>query len=253
MEKMIIDLQELPDGVYDSEDKDKLLEESFCKRLNLVLRQQWLPPYVPKITAHFEYRVKDGKVVSMMLEFKMNHQCYKDLEQLDIECSSYLMLDFEIDEKEGRVYFEADNLYDMGRFIESMSFYSFNIEGGLFAIVDKEPYVKEALIKWKRKEKADFEERMKDSFEWKEEDDDLGDDYIDEYKVRYSKDRKILICAMVGFNRQEYRVPDGVEEICGYSFWESKHYVELSLPRSIKRIGSNVFFDTGGRFVFRDE
>ena len=113
----------------------------------------------------------------------------------------------------------------------------------------------------------DFEEKLKlaPNVEYKqwttlydgtlpdEEDDDDDDDYIlDEHHVAYSKDGKKLLFIRSGFHEPRYEVPDGVEEIADFAFCFCKTYVELSIPRSVRIIGDNLF-GNGGHIEIRDK
>lgn len=85
-------------------------------------------------------------------------------------------------------------------------------------------------------------------------DDDLDDDMpeFDDHEVGYSKDGKILMGCRHTFNDTHYEVPDGVEEIDDGAFLPCRHYVELSIPRSVKKIGDYIF-GNGGVINIRDE
>ena len=87
-----------------------------------------------------------------------------------------------------------------------------------------------------------------------EEEDDFNDDMpiFDDHEVGYSKDGKILIGCRYTFNDIRYEVPDGVEEIDDGAFLPCRHYVELSIPRSVKKIGDYIF-GNGGVINIRDE
>ena len=80
-----------------------------------------------------------------------------------------------------------------------------------------------------------------------------GDDelYIDEYDVVYSSDKKRLLAARSGFKEKEYIVPDGTVTICDFAFSFCEEDIVLSLPASIKVIGSNIFVNGGGKIVIR--
>ena len=88
-----------------------------------------------------------------------------------------------------------------------------------------------------------------------EDDDDLDDvPYeVDEYGVNYSPDGKILKSCRLSFNETYYEVPDGVEEIDFGAFCVCRHYLELSIPRSVKIIGDSIFGIEGGVIVIRNE
>ena len=87
-----------------------------------------------------------------------------------------------------------------------------------------------------------------------EKDDDDDDDYIlDEHHVAYSKDGKRLLFAKVEFNDPRYEVRDGVEEIDSFIFCGCKTYVVLSIPRSVRIIGDNLFGTEGGHIEIREK
>lgn len=75
--------------------------------------------------------------------------------------------------------------------------------------------------------------------------------YIDEHDVRYTKDKRKLICCSVTFKDVRYEVPDGVEEIDDYAFLTCRHYLVVSIPRSVKVIGDNLF-GCGGQIIVRE-
>lgn len=87
-----------------------------------------------------------------------------------------------------------------------------------------------------------------------EEEEDLDDDMpiFDEHEVGYSKDGKILTGCRHTFNDTRYEVPDGVEEIDDFAFLPCPHFVELSIPRSVRIIGDHIF-GNGGVINIRDE
>lgn len=87
-----------------------------------------------------------------------------------------------------------------------------------------------------------------------EEDDDVDDDLpvFDDHDVGYSKDGKTLTGCRYTFNDTRYEVPDGVEVIDDFAFLTCRHFVEVSIPRSVRIIGDNIF-GNGGRIEIRDE
>ena len=84
-----------------------------------------------------------------------------------------------------------------------------------------------------------------------EEDDDDDMPIFDKQDVGYSKDGKILTGCKFTFNETRYEVPDGVEEIDDCAFLSCRHYLELSVPRSVRVIGDSIF-GNGGQIVIRD-
>ena len=256
MEKMIIDIQRQPDGLQTSEEKDAVLHERFDYRLDVMFTQEWPYNNKPKINSHFYYSVENGLVTSMTYEFRMKQEKEDDLNNLCIICAVFYDLYFRADKENERVYFHADNIYDMACLIQSLIVKGFDIAGGLFAVVDKESNIEEAFIKWERQEKKNYQELMAsvaEEEEWMDDEVDAFINNIDAFGVRYSLDGKHLICATLDFNGLDYCVPDGVEEICGMAFFGSKHFLHVSIPRSVKRIGHPIFGETGGELVIRDK
>ena len=87
-----------------------------------------------------------------------------------------------------------------------------------------------------------------------EEDDDSEDEpyKVDDYGVNYSHDGKVLKSCRLSFNETYYEVPDGVEEIDFGAFGICRHFLELSIPRSVKVIGDSIFGNEG-IIIIRDE
>lgn len=73
----------------------------------------------------------------------------------------------------------------------------------------------------------------------------------DEKNVMYVNDGKRLLGTYGSFLERRYVVPDGVVTICDRAFIYNEQYLELSVPRSVKVIGSEIFSQEGGRIVFR--
>lgn len=86
-----------------------------------------------------------------------------------------------------------------------------------------------------------------------EEEEDSEDDMpvFDDHEVGYSKDGKILTGCRYSFNDTRYEVPDGVEEIGDFAFLPCRHFLELSIPRSVRIIGDSIF-GNGGQIVIRN-
>ena len=86
-----------------------------------------------------------------------------------------------------------------------------------------------------------------------DEDDDDTEDcpfVVDDTGVAYSEDGKVLKFCRYTFNENHYDVPDGVEEIEDFAFLSCRHYLELSIPRSVRIIGDTIF-GNGGCIVIR--
>jgi hypothetical protein len=75
---------------------------------------------------------------------------------------------------------------------------------------------------------------------------------FDEHGVGYSADGKKLLCCRFTFRDTRYEVPDGVGEIDDFAFVACRHYLELSIPRSVHTIGDSLF-GNGGIILVREE
>ena len=80
---------------------------------------------------------------------------------------------------------------------------------------------------------------------------DYNDTVFDNHDVGYSPDGKTLILCRHTFSDIRYEVPDGVEEIDDCAFVACRHYLELSIPRSVRTIGDSLF-GNGGIIKIRD-
>lgn len=88
---------------------------------------------------------------------------------------------------------------------------------------------------------------MNDDEFWYEED----EVYVDEYNVVYTKDRKRLLYVRMGFDQNEYVIPDGTVTICSCAFGVCEHFVHVSAPSNLRVIGDGIFGRGGGRIVIR--
>lgn len=75
---------------------------------------------------------------------------------------------------------------------------------------------------------------------------------FDEHGVGYTPDGKKLLCCNIAFRDTLYRVPDGVGEIDDFAFITCRHYLQLSIPRSVHTIGDSLF-GNGGVIHVREE
>ena len=80
-----------------------------------------------------------------------------------------------------------------------------------------------------------------------DEEEDSDDDMpiFDKHDVGYSKDGKTLIGCRNTFNETHYEVPDGVKKIDDFAFLPCRHFVELSIPHSVRIIGDYIFGNGG--------
>lgn len=77
--------------------------------------------------------------------------------------------------------------------------------------------------------------------------------FIDEHGVIYSENKKRLLGCLITFDDAEYYVPEGVVTICSLAFAHCKHFITLSVPPSVKIIGSSLFGENGGRIIIRKD
>ncbi|MCR4809852.1 MAG: leucine-rich repeat domain-containing protein [Prevotella sp.] len=134
----------------------------------------------------------------------------------------------------------------MASLIHALEFLSVSMER-IICVVDSEHPEKNVHY-----DKTLINEEGKDDNEDEEDNNDEDDMPIfDEHDVGYSKDGKKLVCCRYTFNDTRYEVPDGVEEIADFAFLSCRHFVELSIPRSVRIIGDYIF-GNGGQIVIRD-
>lgn len=67
--------------------------------------------------------------------------------------------------------------------------------------------------------------------------------YADEDGVLFSADKKRLLAYPAG-KKGNYTVPEGVDEIAGYSFYYTKGVEKVVIPASVKQIGEGAFGDS---------
>lgn len=131
------------------------------------------------------------------------------------------------------VFFHATDIYDMAMLIHALAYQTVCLDSIMRAVDGS--YHKHL-------------EELEDEIE--EEDDEPY--VVDEYEVGYSEDRKKLLFCRFTFNETRYEVPDGVEEIEDGAFIACRHFLELSIPPSVKVIGDYIF-GNGGVIIIRDE
>ncbi len=61
--------------------------------------------------------------------------------------------------------------------------------------------------------------------------------------VLFDKDKKVLIAYPAGKEDEEFKVPEGVEEIAPHAFDGSKNLKKIELPETVKKIGKGAFED----------
>lgn len=75
---------------------------------------------------------------------------------------------------------------------------------------------------------------------------------FDEHGVGYTPDGKTLVACRYTFTDTHYRAPEGVLHIDDFAFISCRHYLQLSIPRSVQTIGDCIF-GNGGIIHVREE
>ena len=240
MEKKIVCIKEFPDGEQHVNSLEDAIKERVDWKIALLLKQYC--DMEVTVRSEFLVNVKGGEINSMLLAFTMeNAKDEDDTDALEIACNGFFNLDFER-RSVGSVRFFAENVYEMALLTHALTFATVWI-GYSFMPVDINMSVSEAR-EMVRKREEDARRRA--------EEDEIECDYeepiydLDKYHVAYSKDGKKLLFAKAQFEDPVYRVPDGVEEISDYAFLWCQIPVRLLVPRSVKRIGNDIFGVHGG-------
>lgn len=188
------------------------------------------------------YDLFDGVVTAITLTYAINDPTPQRLRDFRATCDSFFELKgfvIDNDKDHPNVFFHATDMFDMAMLIHALEYLSVSVES-IFKVVDGEyrRYLKHI-----------------------DDDDDLDDDTLDDEdddplewdvdSVGYSDDGKILKTCNIKFTKTHYDVPDGVEVIQDFAFLPCRHFLELSIPRSVKLIGDYIF-GNGGFIIVRD-
>ena len=189
----------------------------------------------------FTYELADGQVTAIELSYTIDHPTPLRLEYFRDCCGYFYELHgFRVDYDSPRVYFRATDMFDMALLIHALDYQSVSLEYSI-QVVDSE-----------LTEKDTMQNRHSDETPVEEEEDGEDDMPIfDEHEVGYSKDGKMLLCCRHTFNDTRYEVPDGVTKIDDFAFLSCHHFVELSIPRTVRIIG-DCLFGKGGQIEIRD-
>jgi hypothetical protein len=186
----------------------------------------------------FTYELSAGVVTALELAYTIDHPTPQRLENFRETCEYFYELrGFMVEDAVCRVLFRATDIFDMASLIHALNYQSVSVESILSVVDDSQT------------EKVTHDVAMP-----VDDDEDLGDDMplFDAHEVGYSQDGKTLTGCRYTFNDIHYEVPDGVESIDDFAFLACRHYVELSIPRSVKTIGDCIF-GNGGIIKIRDE
>jgi hypothetical protein len=186
-------------------------------------------------SSELSYDLFDGYVTALTLTYTIDNPTRQRLEDFRDTCNMFyevrgFIVDY--DNHTPSVFFHATDIYDMAMLIHALAFYTVCLESIMQIENAREP--------------QPLEDTDDESLE--EEDEPF---YINADRVAYSLDGKTLKFCRFNFNKLRYRVPDGVEEIEEGAFLACRHFVELSIPRSVRVIG-DYLFGNGGLITIRD-
>ena len=279
--KKIVSTQGLLYGHVDEDNTSTAIHERVDPKLEYCYNQYSRNGDV-HIDSKFSYDLFDGQVTSILLSYTINNPTQQRLEDFRDTCNSfYEVYGFMIDNSTPCVYFKAVDLYDMATLIHALDYQTVSLESVMCAVIPhyriKEgtlficPFATkhckrlrelevpaglvcpdEVLSEYRFPLNVKVWDTHYDGTPVEEEEDDDDDMPIfDKQDVGYSKDGKILTGCKFSFNETRYDVPHGVEEIDDCAFLSCRHFLELSVPRSVRVIGDSIF-GNGGQIVIRD-
>ena len=241
----IITTQGLTDGHYDAPDTNTAIHERIDNRLTACYRQYYGDDI--HIAPALTYQVTDGQVTMIQLTYAIDNPTPERLENFREACDLFYELhSFIIETAESpRVLFRATDLYDMAMLIHALDYLSVSLESILCP-------VEASLTESPQVPKVRIRVTYCDGMPVEEEEDPDEMPVFDEHGVGYSADGKKLLCCRFTFRDTRYEVPDGVGEIDDFAFVACRHYLELSIPRSVHTIGDSLF-GNGGIILVREE
>ena len=190
------------------------------------------------------YDLFDGVVTAITLTYAINDPTPQRLRDFRATCDSFFELKgfvIDNDKDHPNVFFHATDMFDMAMLIHALEYLSVSVES-IFKVVDGEyrRYLKH----------IDDDDDLDDDDSLDDDDDDAPLTW-DVDSVGYSDDGKTLKTCNIKFTKTHYDVPDGVEVIEDFAFLPCRHFLELSIPRSVKLIGDYIF-GNGGFIIVRD-
>ena len=234
--KKLVSTQGLLFGHYENLSLSKAINERVNDKLEIIYDQCSRNGDI-HISSELSYDLFDGLVTAITLSYTIDNPTPERLEDFRATCDSfYEVQGFIIDNDDTvpSVFLHATEIYDIASLIHALNFYTVSLES-IMKAVDGRPA-----------------RHFDDIEESEEEDDDLDEPFnVDKYGVGYSEDGKILKFCRFTFKETRYEVPDGVEEIEDGAFTACRHFLELSIPRSVRFIG-DFLFGNGGVIVVRN-
>ena len=238
--KKIVSTQGMRDGFV----SDIYLNAAIRERINHKLEYYYDFQDFTEGTVHVDsalsYELVDGEVKSILLSFMVDNPTRRRLEDFRVICEWIFEMNglFVVDEntEHPSVCCKATDIYDMACLIHALEFQSVSLQTIMCAIDDSQSI--EDVVN-----SLDDDAIVEDEDNVEEDDEEI---VFDKDMVGYSIDGKILKGCHHLFNKIRYEVPDGVEEIADFAFLWCRHFVELSIPRSVRIIGDQLFGVDGG-------
>ena len=235
-------------GIRDGYMSDRYLNGAIRERINPKLEYYYDFQDFTEGTVHVDsalsYDLVDGVVTSIVLSYTIDNPTTRRLEDFRGICEWIFEMNglFVVDESTEHpcVYCKATDIYDMACLLHALEFQSVSLQTIMCAIDDNQSI--EDVVNPLDEDVAVEDEDV-------EEDDE---DIVFDNMVGYSKDGKTLKGCHHLFNKVRYEVPDGVEEIADFAFLWCRHFVELSIPRSVRTIGDQLFGIDGGVIKIRE-
>ena len=247
MEKKIVSVERIPDGEQHAIITEQVLEARVNEKLAILYKQDY--GFLVSVRGEFIVTAKDDEILSMTLSFHITDSP-QEVEKYSLATTCYLFfcLNF-ITHEDGKVSFHADNTFDMALLMQSLSFVNIDVDCWYMPI-DINKTVADARNKV-RQEELDTLQQTEE-----EEESELFEETpcnVDEHHVAYSLDGKTLLYTKADYYEPEYRVPDGVEVISDFAFAFCPIPIHLSIPPTVRYIGSNIFGYNGGEIEIRQE
>lgn len=231
--KKLVSTQGLLYGQYEAPDLSEAINERVNNILEICYNQNSRNGDI-HVHSELSYDLFDGIVTAITLTNTIDNPTPQRLSDFRVTCDSfYEVKGFIIDNDNPTpcVFFHATDMYDMASLIHALDYRFVSLES-IMRVVDGRP-------------------PMRDD-EPIEEDEDIDEPFnVDQYGVGYSEDGKILKFCRFTFKETRYEVPDGVEEIEDGAFVACRHFLELSIPRSVRFIG-DFLFGNGGIIIVRN-
>ena len=238
--KKIVSTQGLLFGHYEDTNLNEAINERVNNKLEICYNQMSKDGDI-HVHSELSYDLFDGVVTAITLSYTIDSPTPQRLEDFRDICHIFYEIEgFVIDNDNPTpcVFFHATDMYDMASLIHALAFYTVSLESIMRA--DDGCYLNRH---------SQFDDEMLLEEDVDDEEDDRY--YVDKYGVGYSEDGKILKFCRFTFKETRYEVPDGVEEIEEGAFVPCRHFLELSIPRSVRFIGDFIF-GNGGIITVRD-